>query len=722
MIKRSNRMIFLVFVVVFVVSAILVVNVFCVTVLSQHVRSQTDISQYSNQASIRKEIIAANRGIIYDSKGNIIAQDMETYNLRAYLSETRMAPGNKPAYVVDPVATARILSPILGMSEESLFGFLSKENVYQTEIGTRGRNLSAEVKNQIEALGLPGIEFYETKNRFYSQGVFSSHVIGFAQYDIELEQLVGRMGIESIYNEELRGIDGYVEYVSNKSGYRLPGAQITTVPAEHGNNIYLTLNRTIQLALEESLAESMTMFNTSKAWGAVVEVDTGKILAIGGYPTFDQTILDIDEYMILGSQYVYEPGSTMKTFTYAAAIDSGVYDGKELFDSTTFRMAVSGGRAIRSYSGNYVETINNANQRNWGSIDFDKGFRYSSNVGIAVLLTEYMEPAVYENYLDRFGFFQKVNVDGLPEETGSKNFRYPFEKLTAGFGQGSSVTMLQLLQAYTAILNDGQMVKPYLVQQIKNPTTNEIVYNAETQVVSNPISPETAKQVQRLMYDVVNTEDGSGRFYDLEEVEIIAKTGTAQIFQNNTYNNGRVIVSIALGFPADDPKILVYYAFECDYSNQVHLQTDPIKNLVLKTSQEYNFIQPTKNQEDEASEYHRVDSYVMPAVSNHNLEYGLQKLDGIESELIILGNGKQVVKQYPAANEMVLSNQPILLLTDSDDILMPDMTGWSRKEILAFWTMTNIEIYISGYGLVYEQDILEGILLFPDTVINLKLK
>ena len=531
------------------------------------------------------------------------------------------------------------------------------------------------------------------------------------------------MGIEGIFNDELSGVDGYIEYVSNKSGYRLPGAQITTVAAQHGNNVYLTINRTIQLALEEALAESMTMFDTTKAWAAVVEVETGKILAIGGYPTFDQATLEIEEYTLLGSQYVYEPGSTMKTFTYAAAIDSGVYDGNAIFDSSSFKMGIRNGKAIRVYGDSYIEIINNANKREWGYIDYNRGFRYSSNVGIASLLTEYLDPAVFETYLDGFGFFKKVNVDGLPEAIGTKNFRYPFEKLTNGFGQGSSVTMLQLIQAYTAIFNDGQMVKPYLVQQIKDPTTNEIIYNAETTIVGNPIKPETAYQMQQLMYNVVHTEDGSGRFYDLEEVEIIAKTGTAQISINNSYDNNRVIVSIALGFPADDPKILIYYAFECDYSNQGHVQTDPIKNLILKTAQEYNLINAVNTtKETEVSEYHHVEQYIMPALANHNIGYANEKLTGIDSEIIILGNGKQIISQYPVAGEIVLSNQPILLLTDGSDIVMPNMIGWSRKEITAFWAMTNIEIIMSGFGLVDEQSVIEGALLFPDTIIELKLK
>jgi len=266
------------------------------------------------------------------------------------------------------------------------------------------------------------------------------------------------------------------------------------------------------------------------------------------------------------------------------------------------------------------------------------------------------------------------------------------------------------------------MVKPYLVQQIKDPVTNESIYNAETTVVGNPIKAETAKQVQRLMYDVVNTEDGSGRFYRVDEVEIIAKTGTAQIFQNNTYDNNRVIVSVVLGFPADDPKILIYYAFECDYSNQVHVQTDPIKKLILSTALEYNFIHNNPNVDQEDQEYHQVENYIMPSLANHNIEYASEKLSGIQSEVVYLGQGKQVVAQYPEAGEMLLSNQPILLLTDGTDILMPDMTGWSRKEVMAFWTMTNIEIYMNGFGLVVEQDILPGSLLYKDTIISLKLK
>ena len=723
--KRSNRVLLGVLVVMTLVFAILIVNVFYVSALQIHFRSGTDISAYSDGANIKTTPLYAYRGTIYDSKNNVIAQDVTTYKIYAVLSETRVGANNQIAYVADPEYTASQLAPILDMSEEELLGYLTKEGVYQVEFGPKGKNLSVDTKKIIDSLNLPGIEFVQTTSRYYPQGSFSSHIIGFATYDDTIEKLVGRMGLEQIYNEELTGNDGYTKYHAEKNGAKLPGTAVETVPAENGSDIYLTINKNVQAALEQAFSQSMQKFSTEKVWGAVVEVETGKILAIGSSPSFDPTTLEIDDYTNMATQYAYEPGSTMKTFTYAAAIDAGVYDNNATFDSSAFKMGIQNGQAVRVYGDNYIEKIENALNASWGTITYGEGFSRSSNVGIAMLLTTRLSTKTFEEYLDKFGFFQPVNIDGLPEVSGTKTYNYPIEKLANGYGQGSSVTMAQMLQAYTAILNDGTMVQPYLIQQIKNPMTGEISYSAETTVVGNPISAETAKQVQQLMYDVVHDEDGSGRYYALDEVDVIAKTGTAQIYKNGTYNNSYVIASAAIGFPADDPKILIYYAFECQYeAKQIHYQTEPITSLIYRVAEEYNLLHSVEEEHiaSQPEEYRDVSIATMPAVTNHTLEYAQSKLTDVQANIVVIGTGNQVVKQYPAENSQVLSTQTIFLLTNQGEITMPNMIGWSRKEVTAFWSMTNTDIIMSGTGMVVNQSVPEGTIIYGDTVIEIRLE
>ena len=719
--KKANLKILIIGFLVVVIFSALLINVYAVTILGIHYRSKTDIRLYSGDANTITTVKQANRGKIFDCNGNIIAQDIETYTIYAILDSSRPNASNKPAYVQDIDYTAQVLAPILNMSEESLITYLSKDN-YQVEFGAFGRNLSLATKEEIESYDLPGIEFTKTISRNYPLGIFASHIIGFAQFDDTLSALVGKMGIENIYNKELTGVNGYIKYQVNKSGYTLPDGLIKEVDAIDGDDIYLTLDRNIQETLEMSLAETMTTKSAEKAFGAVMEVETGKILAWGGYPTFDPSDLDIEDYTNLGTQYAYEPGSTMKTFTYAAAIDTGVYDGDATFNSATFYMGIKNGKAIRvSNINDAIEKISNSRYKSWGYISYDTGYKYSSNVGIASLLTEYLDPLVFEEYLDKFGFFNKVGFDGFTEVAGVKNFNYPIEKIALGYGQGSSVTMVQMLQAFSAIFNDGTMIKPYIVQQIKNAASGESEYLASTTIVGTPIKESTAKQVQDLMYQVVNASDGSGKHYQVSEVEVLGKTGTAQYFENGSYSTSKVITSVVLAFPADDPKIMVYYAFLSDYNEYLHANTEPITNLVKKIAVNYGLTTTTETDVVDTTEYYDVDTYTMPSLVNHTMEYALYKLKDMTLNIIMLGNGDQIIDQYPNDSETLITNQTVLLLTNDDQILMPNVIGFSRKEIAALWDMTKIAVTIDGYGLVSAQSINEGSLLYPNSELTVTL-
>ncbi|MDR1794995.1 MAG: penicillin-binding protein [Erysipelotrichaceae bacterium] len=720
--KRQNRLIKASLILVVLVFSLLFANVCAASIYHIHLRSNTDISLYALNANTTKVTLYGARGTIYDAKNNVISQDITTYKIYAILSEDRKDAKGNPAYVADTYATAEALSPLLRMSVEELMVYLTKENVYQVELGSKGSNLSLETKKAIEDLHLPGIGFIQTSSRDYPMGAFSSHIIGFTTKNDDNVQ-VGQMGLEAVFDDYLQSENGYHTFQADKYGNQLPGLADTIVSPTNGADLYLTLNKEIQEALDQSFAMSMEKFNTTQVWGIVMEVDTGKILAIGSYPTFDPAIRDIEDYQSLPLQYAYEPGSTMKTFTYAAAIDSGVYDGSATFDSSVFYMSTNGNEPAKGNENSYVEVLYNASHRNWGWIDYDTGFRYSSNVGIANLLTSRLSTETFEAYLEKFGFFSKVNVDGLSEAAGYKNFRWPFEKLTLGYGQGSAVTAIQMVRAYAAILNDGVMVQPYLVQAIKDHDTGEVLYQAETTVLGQPVSTETALQMQKLMSDVVNTEDGTGRYYKIDEVDIIAKTGTAQVYRNGTYDNGIVISSIAIGLPADDPKIVIYYAFESDYVyNELHMQTEPVQYLIYRVAQQYSLLSSTAVEDSEDVMYRDISKITMPSLVNHTVGYAASQLSGFDGKIITLGSGNQIIRQYPQAGQTVLSSQIIILKTDYGDNVMPDMYNWTIKEINAFWQVSGQEIVVYGQGQVKSQNIPAATILKPEDVIEVVLE
>ena len=468
--KRANRTLTTIAMICIVVSCLIISNVIYTMVTKTHLRSGTVVTDYSSSAE-RTRTLSANRGIIYDRNKEIVAQDVDTYTIFAILDPSHTGIGDTPEYVSDAKLTSEKLAPMLNMSVDEMMNYFEiaqAGNMYQTEFGLKGKNLSTTQKEAIDALELPGIEFNKSSKRFYPNGKFASHLIGYAQYDEEQSRVVGKMGIENTLDKYLKGTDGEERYSASASGTILPGTKHVTAQAVDGNDVYLTLDKNVQVALEKCLETTMKDFKAKRAWGIIMEVETGRILGYAAYPTFDLNQRDIKSYQNVPSDSVYEPGSIMKSITYAAAIDSGNYPTGKTYQSGRFYMGVdANGQAYRASSKEQAEeVILDALEKDYGTITFEEGFARSSNVGISELLTKYLPTNIFEEYLDRFHFFQPVKLVGVENEAaGVKNFTYPIEKLTTGFGQGSSVTAMQIVQAYTALFNDGKMMKPYFISR-----------------------------------------------------------------------------------------------------------------------------------------------------------------------------------------------------------------------------------------------------------------
>ena len=211
------------------------------------------------------------------------------------------------------------------------------------------------------------------------------------------------------------------------------------------------------------------------------------------------------------------------------------------------------GKIIRSETPTRYGTITNFDRKDWGIITYEEAFIRSSNTGTAKLVTD-MGKDIFYDYVQAFGFTTPVQPDRFLDTAGSIAYTYPIEVINTSFGQGVTVSVVQMLQAYSAILGDGSMIKPHFIDKIVD-ENNEVVYQSETEIVGNPIRPDTAKQVQNLMYGVVHNEQGSARRYNLDSVDIIAKTGTAQVVEDGKYSSENVISSVVIGFPYEDPQI-----------------------------------------------------------------------------------------------------------------------------------------------------------------------
>ena len=722
--KRRTKTVSRIMIITLVTIMLLVADVFCVAIGKVHPNSQTDLSPYVDSSNTVVEYTKAMRGNLYDRNGNVIAQDAKTYNIVCILDENRPSIDGEITYVKDKEATASALSKILLIDYDKVLALLSQD-IYQTELGSAGRNLSKNTKDEIEALELPGIEFTDSIQRLYPNHTFASNLIGYAIAD-ENGSTVGQMGMELYLDSYLAGQDGKRVYQVDKNGYVLPGMKEETVSAINGNDVYLTLDAGIQQALETAFKETEQKFNATSVWGGVMEIDTGKVIAWGQSPSFDPNSLEnITNYNNIGSQSAFEPGSTMKTFDWAAAINEGKYDGSALADGNEFCWTsdADNNPSKTSKENSMGACIYNASQKKWGTVTLDDGLVYSLNTVAATIETEYITPAVYEQYLQDFGFFQKVDTDGLPESAGIKQFTWPADKLSLSYGQGSTVTMLQMFQAYSAIFSDGTMVKPYFVESIRDPyDSSNVIYQAETDVTGNPITEETAQQIQSILYDVVNRSDGPARFYKIPECELMGKTGTAEVAGNDgKYEAGRNIASVMLAMPADDPKVLVYYAFDAAYTVQMATYTEPQKSLLRKIAQVYGFSGDSSSvtavTTDQNKDVELVETQ-MPSLLNHTVDYSVKQLDGSNTQLTVLGGGRNVIDQYPKTSDTLTTGDRVFLLTDTSSFEMPDLTGWTRKDVAALWSITGFGFELSGEGVVTSQSVPAGTVVTKGTVIQ----
>jgi penicillin-binding protein 2B len=643
----------------------------------------------------------AARGVIYDQKGEVISEDTTAYTLIAILDKKMTTNPKKPNHVSDPEKTARELAKYLKLEESEIYSILTKDQ-FQVEFGKAGRDISHQTKKEIEALKLPGITFKRDSKRFYPNGIFASHLIGYADR-IEEEDgtysYVGKMGIEKTLNDELTGKDGQINYESDLWGYLLPNGEQKVTPAQNGNDVYLTIDKKIQTFLEDAMNKVVEEYNPKKIIAIVADPKTGEILAMGQRPSFHpKTKEGIDNsWHNEAIETSFEPGSTMKIFTLAAAIEENKFDPNELFQSGSYKVT-SKDRAIHDHK-----------RSGWGTISYLEGVQRSSNVAFAKLANEKIGFEKFREYLTKFGFDQPTGIDLPSETTGKIQYTWPIEKATTAYGQGTAITPIQQIQAATAIANNGEMMKPQVIDKIVNHDTGEIIKDVTPEVVSSPISAKTAKQVRDILETVVtNKETGTGTRYQIDGYSVAGKTGTASIPDpKGGYLDGQedYIFSFLGMAPKDDPKLIVYVAVqqpEIDHYSMGSIPVSLVFNPVMKNSLQYLNIQPL--QQEKASTTKLAD------LEGHGVTETVKQLEKSGLEVVILGKGSKVTGQLPAANTNVLEGEKIIIKTGGD-LAAPDITGWSLRDVMKVAKLSGVKLNSTGSGYVVKQNITEGAVL-----------
>jgi penicillin-binding protein 2B len=641
------------------------------------------------------------RGVIYDQKGEVIAEDTTSYTLVAVLDKKMTTNSKKPNHVTDPEKTASELSKFIDMEESKIYSVLTKDQ-FQVEFGKAGRDISHQTKKEIEALKLPGITFKRDSKRFYPNGIFASHLVGYADRIDEKDgtyNYVGKMGIEQTLNKELTGKDGQINYESDLWGYLLPNGDQKVTPAKNGNDVYLTIDKKIQTFLEDAMNKVVEEYNPKKIIAIVANPKTGEILAMGQRPSFHpKTKEGIDNsWHNEAIETSFEPGSTMKIFTLAAAIEENQFDPNEYFQSGSYRVTSKD------------KPIHDHNRSGWGSISYLEGVQRSSNVAFAKLANEKLGFEKFHEYLTKFGLDRATGID-LPNETSGKiQFTWPIEKATTAYGQGTAITPIQQIQAATAIANKGKMMKPYVVDKIVNHDTGKVIRDTVPEVVDTPISAETAKKVLDILETVVtNQKTGTGNRYQIEGYSVAGKTGTASIPDpKGGYLGGQedYIFSFLGMAPVDNPKLIVYVAVqqpEIEHYSMGSIPVSMVFNPVMKNSLQYLNIQPS--QQEKASTT-KLGEFQGQAVTET-----IKKLEEQELEVVVLGKGTKVTGQLPVAGTNVLEGEKVILQTEGE-LNAPDFTGWSLRDVMKVAKISGVKLNSTGSGYVVKQNLKEGALL-----------
>lgn len=449
-----------------------------------------------------------------------------------------------PSHITDdPETISRELSPILDVDAGIIYERITKENDLYEPLRHGVRQTTVDA---VRALEIPGIEFSPEQVRMYPEGRFGSHLSGFLGFDGDVRK--GQYGIEGAFDDKLKGTQGYLKAEKDAAGRWIAVGGLSLAPAVNGDDIVLTIDRAIEHEACKKLDEAVQKHGADSGSVIVMDPKTGAILAMCGDPDFDPNdygkVDDPKAYSNPAIYFQYEPGSVMKAVTMAAAIDQGAVS-----PATTY--TDDGEVKIGKY------TIKNSDGKAHGIQTMTQVLEESLNTG-AIFAMRQVGPKTFASYLEKFGFGEKTGI-GLPgESAGDLSTLRPDKEIyaaTASYGQGVTVTPLQLTAAFGAIANRGTLMKPFVVKEIRH--ADGTVTKTQPVEVRSVVRPETATTVGAMLVNVV--KNGHGKRAGVPGYYIAGKTGTAQVPRTDGpgYQDDVTIGTFAGFGPVEDPAFVM---------------------------------------------------------------------------------------------------------------------------------------------------------------------
>ncbi|WP_173304258.1 penicillin-binding protein PBP2X [Streptococcus sp. 959] len=677
----------------------------------------TDLVKEAKKVHQITRTVPAKRGTIYDRNGVPIAEDATSYNVYAVIDKKYKSATGKILYVEDAQfnKVAEVFHKYLDMDETYVKEQLSQPNLTQVSFGAKGNGITyanmMAIKKDLKDASVEGIDFTTSPNRSYPNGQFASSFIGLAQLhenEDGSKSLLGTSGMESSLNSILAGKDGIITYEKDRLGNIVPGTEQVSQQTVDGKDVYTTISSTLQSFMETQMNAFQEKVKGKYMTATLVSAKTGEILATTQRPTFDadtkEGLTKDFVWRDILYQSNYEPGSTMKVMTLAAAIDNNTFPGGEVFNSSELKIADV---TIRDWDVN--EGLTGGRM-----MTFSQGFALSSNVGMT-LLEQKMGDATWLDYLNRFKFGVPTRFGLTDEYAGQLPADNIVNIAQSSFGQGISVTQTQMLRAFTAIANDGVMLEPKFISAIYD-TNNQSVRKSQKEIVGKPVS-EDAASLTRTNMILVGTDPLYGTMYNHQTGKpiitvpgqnVAVKSGTAQIAdeKNGGYLVGSTnyIFSVVTMNPAENPDFILYVTVQQPehYSGiQLGEFANPILERAVAMKDSLN-LQSTAKTLDQVTNQ---SAYAMPSIKDISPGDLAEALRRNIVQPIVVGTGTKIKESSVEEGTNLAPNQQVLLLSDKAEEV-PDMYGWTKATAEAFSKWLNIELVFEGSGsTVQKQDV-----------------
>lgn len=649
-----------------------------------------------------KKPLPATRGTITDRNGDVLAVDAPAYTV-AVNPEIINKYG-----LQDEVVEG--LGKVLGKDENELRDIVnakkeSGEYFTQREVRNEGWKIDQDLKNQVQAfigelkekhqdLQDIGIYLIKDQKRYYPKQSLASHVLGYLDREGKAVS-----GLEAFFDEQLKGVDGSIEYKRDGRGIEIPKASEIYNPPKDGKNLKLTIDYTIQYYIEQAMKEAYDQLQPISMTVIAADPNTMEILGMANMPTYNpnEYWADVDQKNFYNHaiKSVYEPGSTFKIVTLAGAVQDGLFNPNATYRSGSIRVP--------------GQTIHDLKRSGWGEITYLEGVKRSSNVAFVKLGYEMLGPERLKTYVDQFGFGKKTGIE-LPGE--SKGIVDPVQQAdfaAMAYGHGKLlVTPLQQIVAVSAIANGGKLMEPHIVKSITDPQTGETL-NTEPKVVEQVISPDKAKEVGGYLEQVVSDQKiGTGRHAYIDGYRIAGKTGTAVKVVNGQYDYTKQVVSFIGYAPVDDPKIAVIVLIDEPKDSELGGGTAaaPVFKKIVNQTLQYMGVPKKIDAGSDAQSKTAASGPKVPDVGGLPVKQAKDQLSASGISYATYGKGTEIISQFPKAGSTLKAGQFVYLLTEKgSDINVPNLQGESLRDAMEMLSVLQIPVSAKGEGYVVSQEV-----------------